>query len=248
MFYVAWSFLLGDCHQVIAEEEEKIECVEVVSDEQFSWELYLAFWSSACYTALSPCAAAMAVSKSDDRVLDLIFDPNRQELGFGEEEDENVSEESKEVAESPQVDSVEALAEAKRLELSGIEAAEKGGLDEAISLFDRAVEAAPHYASAFNNRAQGKRMKGDPEGAMEDLNKAIDLCGSRGKVAEQAYVQRAMIRRLKGDDDGAFQDFRIAAALGSAFAKAEAVRLNPYAAMCNQMLREVIGKLQRGEE
>ncbi|XP_065187786.1 tetratricopeptide repeat protein 36 homolog [Sycon ciliatum] len=191
----------------------------------------------------------MAVSTRDDRVLDLIFDPNRQEIGF---QDENTEEIPCPVSNGEQngrpQDSDDAVAESKRLELAGIECAEKGDITAAMDQFDRAVVAAPHYASAYNNRAQGRRMQGDTEGAMADLNKAIDLTRSRGKVAEQAYVQRAMIRRLQGDDDGAWQDFRVAAALGSAFAKAEAVRLNPYAAMCNQMLRDVIGKLQRGEE
>ena len=32
-------------------------------------------------------------------------------------------------------------------------------------------------------------------------------------------------------------DFRAAAALGSGFAKSKLVELNPYAAMCNAMLR-----------
>ena len=191
----------------------------------------------------------MAVSKGDSHILDLIFDPERQEIGFSDVQRDDVKVESDDADRvAPVLDSEEAVAEAKRLELSGIEAAEKGELDQAMDLFDRAVQAAPHFASSYNNRAQAKRMKGKPDDALSDLNTAIDLCRSRGKVAEQAYVQRAMIKRLNGDDDGAFQDFRVAAALGNAFAKTEAVRLNPYAAMCNQMLREVIGKLQRGEE
>jgi hypothetical protein len=44
------------------------------------------------------------------------------------------------------------------------------------------------------------------------------------------------------------EDYQKAANLGSKFAKMELVTLNPYAAMCNQMLFEVMEKLRKGEE
>ena len=50
-----------------------------------------------------------------------------------------------------------------------------------------------------------------------------------------------------GDGENALNDFKIAANLGSEFAKHMVVQLNPYAALCNQMLSEVIGKIRRGE-
>lgn len=52
----------------------------------------------------------------------------------------------------------------------------------------------------------------------------------------QALTQRALLRELRGDEEGARADFERAAAMGSAFARQEAVRLNPYARLCNQML------------
>ena len=52
---------------------------------------------------------------------------------------------------------------------------------------------------------------------------------------------------ISGDDGGALEDFKIAASLGNDFAKQMVVQLNPYAALCNQMLSEVIGKIRRGE-
>ena len=75
---------------------------------------------------------------------------------------------------------------------------------------------------------------------------AIQLSGGRGKVAEQAYTQRGLIRRLQGCD-GALEDFKAAAKLGSRFAGKQVVAMNPYAALCNQMLSEALGKLRRGE-
>lgn len=84
--------------------------------------------------------------------------------------------------------------------------------------------------------------------ALNDLNKSIELSNDKGKAASQAYTQRAMIYMLKEDKDKARADFQKAADLGSSFAKMQLVAMNPYAAMCNKMLSEVIGKLQRGEE
>ena len=49
--------------------------------------------------------------------------------------------------------------------------------------------------------------------------------------------------RLLGDSDGAWRDFERAGQLGNAFAKREAVRLNPYSAMCNQMLQAAAHQL-----
>ena len=50
-----------------------------------------------------------------------------------------------------------------------------------------------------------------------------------------------------GDDQGALEDFKCAAHLGNEFAKQMLVALNPYAALCNQMLSEVMTKLRAGE-
>ena len=84
-------------------------------------------------------------------------------------------------------------------------------------------------------------------GALEDLNRAIELSNGRGKAACQAYTQRALINKLEGHDDEALNDFKMAACLGSTFARSQVVKMNPYAAMCNQMLSEVIGKIKAGE-
>ena len=50
-----------------------------------------------------------------------------------------------------------------------------------------------------------------------------------------------------GDEDGAKEDLRNAANLGGQFAKQLLVTLNPYAALCNQMLAEVMCKLRSGD-
>lgn len=84
-------------------------------------------------------------------------------------------------------------------------------------------------------------------GALEDLKQAICLSGGTGQTACQALVQRGLLRRLAYQDDEARADFEKAAALGSEFARQQAVVLNPYAALCNKMLSEVINKLRNPE-
>lgn len=84
-------------------------------------------------------------------------------------------------------------------------------------------------------------------GAVQDLDRAIALSGKTGRSACQALVQRGLLRRLACQNDEARADFERAAALGSEFARQQAVLLNPYAALCNKMLSEVINKLRNPE-
>lgn len=84
-------------------------------------------------------------------------------------------------------------------------------------------------------------------GALEDLDQAISLSSGSGRTACQALVQRGLLRRLACQNDGARADFENAAALGSDFARQQAVVLNPYAALCNKMLSEVINKIRNPE-
>lgn len=51
-----------------------------------------------------------------------------------------------------------------------------------------------------------------------------------------------------GDNEAALEDFKAAAHLGSEFGRHMVVALNPYAALCNQMLGEVMAKLCAGEQ
>ncbi|CAJ0557947.1 unnamed protein product, partial [Mesorhabditis spiculigera] len=137
------------------------------------------------------------------------------------------------------------IEESRELERQAIKMAETGRIDDAMKLFDRAVEVCRINPSAYNNRAQARRMNNDTEGALLDLDEAIKLSGGQGKSACQALTQRALIKRLKGDDDGARADYEQASSLGSSFAKMQLVALNPYAAMCNKMLAEVMGNMRQ---
>lgn len=64
----------------------------------------------------------------------------------------------------------------------------------------------------------------------------------KGKAGTKALCQRGLLHRLAGREDEAKRDFEVAAKHGSAFARTQLVNLNPYATMCNTMLREINSK------
>jgi len=112
-----------------------------------------------------------------------------------------------------------------------------------MTLFNELIETSPLRASLYNNRAQLFQMLNKPDDAMSDLNQAIQHCVLSRKVASQAYAQRAVLYRVQGDNDAARLDFEKAASFGNAWAKRMAVQLNPYAALCNQMLAQAMKEL-----
>lgn len=182
----------------------------------------------------------MATS-SDRKILNSILNPLLP-LGECVYDDENVPEVEDETQEEKETTEIK---EAKELEKEGIKAAESGELQKSIDIFTKSIEMAPKRASCYNNRAQALRLKGDVTGALEDLNNAINLSEGTGKAACQAFCQRGLIYQLQGKKVQASDDYRVASKLGSAFAKTMLVQMNPYAALCNQMLAEVMQKLQR---
>ncbi|KAI8853700.1 hypothetical protein BC829DRAFT_381951 [Chytridium lagenaria] len=111
-------------------------------------------------------------------------------------------------------------------------------MDEALQGFTACIELWPSYASAYNNR-----MKGDKEASLKDLDLAIEYGEGDAKILKQAYSQRGFLKKHFGDDAGAEVDLALGAKYGNELAKA-AVRNNPYAKMCNAMVREAMTKLK----
>ncbi|CAG2187158.1 Tetratricopeptide repeat protein 36 homolog,Tetratricopeptide repeat protein 36 [Mytilus edulis] len=205
------------------------------------------------------------ISEHDKEVLDRLFNPN---LPYGD-----IVEDNKDTSPTEEEVETEEIKQVKILEADGVKAAETGDLHKSLDLFSKAINVLPRRASGYNNRAQALRLKGDVEGAIDDLNKAIDLSNGRGQVACQAYTQRGLIYKLEaidlsnghgqvacqaftqrgliykleGMDEESLEDFKHAASLGGQFAKQQVVAMNPYAAMCNQMLSEVFHKIKCGE-
>ncbi|NXT57816.1 TTC36 protein, partial [Pluvianellus socialis] len=202
---------------------------------------------------------------NDRAVLQTIFNPSTpfgDIPGLDEEEEEDAQEE----AFAPEL-----LEQVRDLELQGVSAAESGDVSAALERFGEAIRLLPERASGYNNRAQALRLRGDvageqrrqgweaggppvPQpaptalfpwpGALRDLDTAIRLSRGRGRAACQSFVQRGLIHRLQARDEEAQRDFEHAARLGSSFARRQLVLLNPYSALCNQMLCEMLGRLR----
>lgn len=78
--------------------------------------------------------------------------------------------------------------------------------------------------------------------ALRNLHLAVELSEGKGKAGIQALCQRGALYRWMEQNDKAKEDFTRAAKAGSSFAKSQLVAMNPYAAMCNAMLREITCK------
>ncbi|XP_055691363.1 tetratricopeptide repeat protein 36 homolog [Lutzomyia longipalpis] len=183
------------------------------------------------------------LSDRDKAVLDSIFNPFQ--IGGGAEEgvnwnfDEGLPEEIQDPYEEP----TSAVKESIQREVDAIKAAELGDLTKAVELFTSAIEMAPKRPAPWNNRAQAYRLLGNDEAALSDLEEALKLSGGTGRTGCRALCQRGLLRRKNGDDDGARSDFKSATNLGSKFAHGQLIEMNPYAALCNQMLRDAFQKL-----
>ncbi|XP_039420762.1 tetratricopeptide repeat protein 36 [Corvus cornix cornix] len=176
---------------------------------------------------------------NDRAVLQTIFNPSTpfgDIPGLDEEEDD--------VQDEVEAFPLELLDQVRELELQGVSAAESGDISTALERFNEAIRLLPERASGYNNRAQALRLRGDVAGALQDLDAAIRLSRGRGRAACQSFVQRGLIRRLQARDEEARRDWERAARLGSAFARQQLVLLNPYSALCNQMLCEMLGRLR----
>ncbi|NXR15252.1 TTC36 protein, partial [Semnornis frantzii] len=178
---------------------------------------------------------------NDRAVLQTIFNPSTP---FGDIPGLDEEEEDEKDAQGEGAFAPEPLEQVRDLELQGVTAAESGDVSTALERFSEAVRLLPERASGYNNRAQALRLRGDVAGALRDLDAAIRLSRGRGRAACQSFVQRGLIHRLQGRDEEARRDLERAARLGSAFARRQLVLLNPYSALCNQMLCEMLGRLR----
>ncbi|KAL7981665.1 hypothetical protein Chor_005753 [Crotalus horridus] len=173
---------------------------------------------------------------NDQAVLQTIFHPN---VPF--DEDWQEEQEKQQLIQEGDFDP-ELLRQTTYLEAQGIAAAEEGDLELALEKFNQAIQLLPERASAFNNRAQALRLQGDVAKALEDLEAALKLSKGAGPVARQGFVQRGLIQLLQGQEEAARRSFEQGAALGSVFARRQLALMNPYAALCNQMLVELMRK------
>ncbi|XP_055383646.1 tetratricopeptide repeat protein 36 homolog [Condylostylus longicornis] len=183
------------------------------------------------------------LSKKDKEVLDSVFNPYQigGEVGpigiFNAEITDDIID--------PIEENTPEIEKSKTLEIEAVKLAEDGKIDKSLELFNNAIEYGSQRPTLYNNRAQSYRLKGDDKSAFNDLNKAIQLSSDFNykRTACLAYCQRGILHRKYKNIDEARHDFEEAAKLGSKFAKTQLVEINPYAALCNQMLREAFQKL-----
>ncbi len=130
-------------------------------------------------------------------------------------------------------------------EKAAIAIAESGDYDNAVNLLTDLHIKCPYHPSPLNNRAQVYRLQFKDDLAMHDLNAAVALpdASHYPNVMRQVYSQRAWLFLRKIDMEQAQTDFKCAKDLGLADADKMIARCNPYAAMCNAMLAEVMQKL-----
>jgi len=90
----------------------------------------------------------------------------------------------------------------------------KRDLDRALADYDKVIALAPNAPRVeliYNNRSVIRQLKGDRDGALRDLNQAINI---NPKYAE-AYSDRGLIRAASEDLEGAASDYE------------KAIELNP---------------------
>lgn len=130
------------------------------------------------------------------------------------------------------------------LELQGIKLAESGQLEEALTAFNGLLQKFPHHPSPLNNRAQVLRLLRRDTEALQDLSKATNLSPSISDAypvtMRQVFMQRAWLLMASHENKEAEADFLEAARLGAKDAQKMAARCNPYAAMCNAMMAQVM--------
>jgi tetratricopeptide (TPR) repeat protein len=56
------------------------------------------------------------------------------------------------------------IEKAKQLEIAAIEAAQSKEFSKSLEIFNQAIQIAPTWASAYNNRAQALQLIGDTQG------------------------------------------------------------------------------------
>jgi tetratricopeptide (TPR) repeat protein len=199
-----------------------------------------------------------SLSDHDRAVLNRVFNPTllsndldyvAPHLDDDKDDDDVLTTEGHSIASDADRDALMRLQmEIESVEAEGVKAVEEGGNPRlAADLFSKAIDMDPNRASAYNNRAQAFRLLANVQDAESDLDKAIELSRGRGRVACQAYTQRGLVRKLQGKTELALEDFGKAAALGSHFSRSQIVSMNPYAALCNSMMTEMMEKIRRGE-
>ncbi|XP_013103966.2 tetratricopeptide repeat protein 36 homolog [Stomoxys calcitrans] len=193
---------------------------------------------------MSQVITKSCLSAHDQQVLESVFNPLELTSSLAPE---HINADSTEIlVDADDYDYPEDIVnKSKTLEIEAVKLIEENHLDTAaLEKFAEALKLTPKRASIYNNRAQALRLAGKDEDAFDDLDKAIEYGATQLKTKCHAYCQRGVLYRKKEKLDEARRDFEEAAKLGSKFAKTQLVEINPFAALCNQMLRQAFDQLK----
>ncbi|KAJ3151515.1 Tetratricopeptide repeat protein 36 [Geranomyces variabilis] len=185
------------------------------------------------------------ISRADEDILNVIFNPGTAISKTSRHRNSGLSLDGVAPPEVRAVESpvdIQLLERLKALEQEAVYLAEQKDVEGGIAKLDECILLCPEYASAYNNRAQAYRLKGENDKALGDLDFAIKHGEGNPPILKQAYTQRAIIRKAQGNEVGAESDFAQGARFGNEIAKA-AVKNNPYAKMCNAIVMEAMSKL-----
>lgn len=146
------------------------------------------------------------------------------------------------------------ISESKQIEIEAIKLAEGSlgdicSLNDALNLINKAISIEAtlpetNVCSMLNNKAQILRLLKRNEEALECLNQVLDDESNKSitnNILKNASAQRGWIHFRSGNLEAALKDFQMASQLGCLESKRMSIKCNPYAAMCNQMMQELIG-------
>ncbi|KAA8913664.1 hypothetical protein FN846DRAFT_902726 [Sphaerosporella brunnea] len=189
-------------------------------------------------------AAATQLSPHDSTTLALLFDPEASPST-------NLTPISAELPPDPHFppETLAALADTERRAITLADSAPQ----DALALLDALLRSHPQYASAYNNRAQLRRLLSLPPAAVRaDLEQAVALARPRARLApvsalqarvlSNAYTQLGALLLREGKEDEAGAAFQEAARYGGEVARTMAVKLNPLARLCGAIVKEAMRK------
>lgn len=110
----------------------------------------------------------------------------------------------------------------------GLESHQQGDSEQAKEFYDRALELAPRYATAYGNRGLTRAALGDLPGAIADYDQVLEL---DPQYAVKTYGNRGLARAALGDLPGAIADYDRVLELNPHSAQAHNNRGNAKAAL-----------------
>lgn len=133
------------------------------------------------------------------------------------------------------------------LKLQALACFKRKSFEEAVKLLEEAAMEDKHDPSVYLNNAivQASVSKDNLQVAIEMVTKAITL-DSDTVVSRTAYSLRSTLYESLGEVDKAKEDVMMAARMGDKAARDKLRIDNPYAAMCDEVLKGVMSKYCKG--